>query len=45
MVDLGFDGARGVEGLGLELFDIVHRSNRNITSCCYMWNMLLIRYI
>ena len=27
MVDLGFDGARGVEGLGfvgLELFDVVH---------------------
>jgi hypothetical protein len=48
MVDLGFDGARGVEGLGsigLELFNVVHVSNRKLTSYCSMWNMLDIRQI
>ena len=37
MVDRGFDGARGVEGLGfvgLKLFDVVHIRNRKITSYC-----------
>jgi hypothetical protein len=34
MVDRGFDGARRVEGLGfvgLELFDVVHISNKLVT--------------
>jgi hypothetical protein len=46
MVDRGFDGARGVEGLGfigLELFAVVHVKYRKIKSSCYTWNMLRIR--
>jgi len=48
MVDRGFDGARGVEGLGfvgLELFDVVHGKYRKIKRYCSTWNMLVIRYI
>jgi hypothetical protein len=46
MVDRGFDGARGVEGLGfvgLKLFDVVHGKYRKIKSYCSTWNMLCIR--
>jgi len=48
MVDRGFDGARGVEGLGfvgLELFDVIHGKYRKIKSYCSTWNMLVIREI
>jgi hypothetical protein len=46
MVDRGFDGARGVEGLGfvgLELIDVVHgkyRKRKRYFSTC---NMFVIR--
>jgi hypothetical protein len=46
MVDRGFDGARGVQGLGfvgLELFDVVLGKYRKIKRYCSTWNMLVIR--